>query len=110
MKPARKTVRRTRRTSDLPPKSEVVVAPADCTVRNIGVLRERLCEVSDNVRNITLDLRHLQRFDSATLQLLAAFTRDQGARGVNLLTCGTSAAWDEAATLLGLTATLAGGT
>jgi anti-anti-sigma regulatory factor len=78
-------------------------------VRNIGVLRERLCEVSDNVRNITLDLRHLQRFDSATLQLLAAFTRDQGARGANLLTCGTSAAWDEAAALLGLTATLAGG-
>jgi anti-anti-sigma regulatory factor len=108
MKPARKTVRRTRKASDLPPKSEIVAVPADCTVRNIGVLRERLCAVSDNVRNITLDLRHLQRFDSATLQLLAAFTRDQGARGTNVLTCGTSGAWDEAAALLGLTATLAG--
>jgi anti-anti-sigma regulatory factor len=108
MKPARKKVRRTRKASDLPPKSEVVVVPADCTVRNIGALRERLCEVSDNVRNITLDLRHLQRFDSATLQLLAAFTRDHGARGANLLTCGTPASWDEAAALLGLTATLTG--
>jgi anti-anti-sigma regulatory factor len=108
MKPARKKVRRTRRTSDLPPKSEVIVAPADCTVRHIGALRDRLCEVSDNVRNITLDLRDLQRFDSATLQLIAAFTRDQGARGTNLLTCGHCAAWDEAAALLGLTATLAG--
>jgi anti-anti-sigma regulatory factor len=108
MKPARKTVRRTRKSPDLPPKSEVVVVPADCTVRNIVALRERLCEVSDNVRNITLDLRHLQRFDSATLQLLAAFARDQAARGTNLLTCGASVAWDEAAALLGLTATLAG--
>ena len=108
MKPARKTVRRTRRTSDSPPRSEVVVVPADCTVRNIGALRERLCEVSESVRNITLDLRHLQRFDSATLQLIAAFTRDHGARGVNLLTCGTPSAWDETAALLGLTATLAG--
>jgi anti-anti-sigma regulatory factor len=108
MKPARKKVRRTRRASDLPPKSEVVVVPADCTVRHIDALRERLCEVSDNVRNITLDLRHLQRFDSATLQLIAAFTRDHGARGANLLTCGTPAAWDETAALLGLTATLTG--
>jgi anti-anti-sigma regulatory factor len=108
MKPARKKVRRTRRAADLPAKSEVVVVPADCTLRNIGALRERLCEVSENVRNITLDLRHLQRFDSATLQLIAAFTRDHGARGANLLTCGTPAAWDEAAALLGLTATLTG--
>ena len=108
MKPARKKVRRTRRASDLPAKSEVVVVPADCTLRNIGALRDRLCEVSENVRNITLDLRHLQRFDSATLQLIAAFTRDHGARGANLLTCGTPAAWDEAAALLGLTATLTG--
>jgi anti-anti-sigma regulatory factor len=108
MKPARKTVRRTRRTADSAPKSAVIVVPADCSVRNIGVLRERLCAVSENVRNITLDLRQLQRFDSATLQLIAAFTRDLSARGINLLTCGTSAAWDEAAALLGLTATLAG--
>jgi anti-anti-sigma regulatory factor len=108
MKSARKTVRRTRKASDSPPKSEVVVVPADCTVRNISALRERLCKVSDNVRNITLDLRDLQRFDSATLQLIAAFTRDHGARGTNLLTCGTPTAWDEAAALLGLTATLAG--
>ncbi|HEX3836848.1 MAG TPA: STAS domain-containing protein [Steroidobacteraceae bacterium] len=108
MKPARKTVRRTRKTSNLPPKSEVVVVPADCTVRNIGALRDRLCAVPDNVRNITLDLRHLQRFDSAALQLISAFTRDHSARGTNLLTCGTPAAWDEAAALLGLTATLAG--
>ena len=108
MKPARKTVRRTRKVSDLPPTSEVVVVPADCTVRNIGALRERLCEVSGNVRNVTLDLRHLQRFDSATLQLIAAFTRDHSARGATVLSCGTSAVWDETATLLGLTATLAG--
>jgi hypothetical protein len=40
--------------------------------------------------------------------LLAAFARDQAARGTNLLTCGASVAWDEAAALLGLTATLAG--
>jgi anti-anti-sigma regulatory factor len=108
MKPARKTVRRARRTSDLPPKSEVVVVPADCTVRNIDALQQRLWALTENVRNITLDLRQLQRFDSATLQLLAAFAREHSARGANLLTCGAPAAWNETAALLGLTATLAG--
>jgi anti-anti-sigma regulatory factor len=108
MKSARKTVRRTRKTSDSPTQSQVVVVPADCTVRNIGDLRARLGAVSHSVRNVTLDLRHLQRFDGATLQLIAAFTRDHAARGTNLLTCGTPAAWDEAAALLGLSATFAG--
>lgn len=110
MKPARKTVRRTRKTTDLPSQSQVVVVPADCTVRNIGELRSRLCAVSNSVRNVTLDLRHLQRFDGATLQLIAAFTRDHAARGTNLLTCGMPAAWDDAAALLGLSATFAGNT
>jgi anti-anti-sigma regulatory factor len=108
MKPARKTVRRTRKTSGLPPRSEVIALAADCTVRHIGALQEQLCAVREDVRNITLDLRRLQRFDTATLQLIAAFARDQAARGTNLLTCGNRAAWDEAADLLGLTATLSG--
>jgi anti-anti-sigma regulatory factor len=108
MKPPRKTVRRTRKTSDSLPRSEVVAVPADCTVRNIGALRDQLCGVGKDVRNITLDLRRLERFDTATLQLLAAFARDQAACGINLLTCGNRPAWDEAAELLGLTATLSG--
>jgi anti-anti-sigma regulatory factor len=108
MKPPRKTVRRTSKTSDPLPRSEVVAVPADCTVRNIGALRDQLCGVAKDVRNITLDLRRLERFDTATLQLLAAFARDQAARGINLLTCGNRPAWDEAAELLGLTATLGG--
>jgi anti-anti-sigma regulatory factor len=108
MKSARKTVRRARSRSDLTPKSEVIALPADCTLRNIGALRDRLCEVAADVNNVTLDLRQLERFDTATLQLVAAFARDQVRRGTNLLTCGNRPAWDEAAELLGLTATLAG--
>jgi anti-anti-sigma regulatory factor len=108
MKAARKTVRRARRSTDTTPRSEVIALPADCTLRNLGALRERLCEITEDVRNVTLDLRQLERFDTATLQLIAAFTRDQGARGANVLTCGNRPAWDEAAQLLGLTATLAG--
>ena len=110
MKPARKSAPRRRRSPEPQPqpKSEVIELPADCTARQIGVLHERLCAVAADVRNITLDLRRLERFDTTTLQLIAAFTRDQSARGANVLTCGNRPAWDEAAVLLGLSATLAG--
>jgi anti-anti-sigma regulatory factor len=108
MNSPRKTARRSRRPSDPTSRSEVIALPADCTLRNIGALRDRLCEIAVDVSNITLDLRRLERFDTATLQLVAAFARDHTARGTNLLTCGNRPAWDEAAELLGLTATLAG--
>ncbi len=107
MKAVRKTVRRTSKTPDPAPRSDVIALHADCTLRKIDALRDQLCAVRDDVRNITLDLRQLERFDTATLQLLAAFARDQVARGANLLICGNRPAWDEAAELLGLTATLA---
>jgi anti-anti-sigma regulatory factor len=106
MKPARKTVRRTSKTPEPEARSEVIALHADCTLRKIGALRDQLCGVHADVRNITLDLRQLERFDTATLQLIAAFARDQLARGANLLICGNRPAWDESAELLGLTATL----
>ena len=108
MKATRKPARRSRRTSEPTPRSEVIELPPDCTLRKISALRDRLCAVPADVTNITLDLRRLERFDTATLQLAAAFTRDQARRGTNVLTCGTRPVWDEAAELLGLTATLAG--
>jgi anti-anti-sigma regulatory factor len=108
MNPPRKKARRPHKPADPAPRSEVIALPADCTLRNIGTLRDRLCEVATDVNNITLDLRRLERFDTATLQLVAAFARDQAARGTNLMICGNRPAWDEAAALLGLTATLAG--
>jgi anti-anti-sigma regulatory factor len=108
MNPARQLARPGGGSDDSPPRSEVIELPVDCTLRHIGALKERLCGVSDEVQNITLDLRRLERFDTATLQLIAAFVRDHAARGANLLTCGNRPAWDEAAELLGLSATLAG--
>ncbi len=107
MKPARKTARRTSKAPAPQPRSEVIALPADCSLRKIHALREQLCGIRADVTNITLDLRELERFDTATLQLVAAFVRDQAARGTNVLTCGNRPAWDEAAELLGLTATLA---
>jgi anti-anti-sigma regulatory factor len=104
----RKKAPRPRKPVDPTPRSEVIALPADCTLRNIGALRDRLCEVAADVNNITLDLRRVERFDTSTLQLVAAFARDHVARGTNLLTCGNRPAWDEAAGLLGLTAILAG--
>ena len=108
MNPARKLAHPGGGTDDSAPRSEVIELPVDCTLRHIIALKERLCGVSDEVQNITLDLRRVERFDTATLQLIAAFVRDHAARGANLLTCGNRPAWDEAAELLGLSATLAG--
>ena len=95
-------------TEEPPARSEVIELPVDCTLRHIGALKQRLSGVADDVQNITLDLRRLERFDTATLQLIAAFARDHAARGTNLLTCGNRPSWDEAAGLLGLSAILAG--
>jgi anti-anti-sigma regulatory factor len=89
--------------------SVVVELPVDCTLRHISSLEERLRAVAGGVRAIILDLRRLERFDTATLQLITAFTRAQATAGVDVLLCGNSPAWDEAAKLLGLSATLAGG-
>ena len=95
-------------TEEPPARSEVIELPVDCTLRHIGALKQRLSGVADDVQNITLDLRRVERFDTATLQLIAAFARDHAARGANLLTCGNRPSWDEAAGLLGLSAILAG--
>jgi anti-anti-sigma regulatory factor len=108
MNPAPKLARLGGGIDDPPVRSEVIELPVDCTLRHISALKERLCGVADDVQNITLDLRRLERFDTATLQLIAAFARDHAARGANLLTCGNRPPWDEAAELLGLSATLAG--
>jgi len=91
-------------------QSEVIELPSDCSLRNLGSLRDRLCNVAADVRTITLDLRRVDRFDTATLQLIAAYCRDRAARGARVLTFGSRPAWDEAAALLGLTTALAGGT
>jgi anti-anti-sigma regulatory factor len=109
MDPVRKLAPPGGSTDDPPPGSQVVVLPVDCTVHNISLLRERLCGVAADARDITLDLRQVEQFDTSTLQLLTAFARDRAARGAHLLTCGARPEWDEAVQLLGLTATLAGG-
>ncbi len=108
MNSTRNLAHRTGDADGLPPRSEVIVLPVDCSLRNIGALQNQLRGLAEDVHNITLDLRGVERFDTATLQLIAAFARDHTARGANLLTCVNRPAWDEAARLLGLTATLAG--
>lgn len=110
MNPAPKMARPDGGTNGSARRSEVIELPVDCTLRHISALQERLCNVAEDVQSITLDLRRLERFDTATLQLVAAFARDQAARGADVLTCGNRTAWDEAAALLGLAATLAGST
>jgi anti-anti-sigma regulatory factor len=93
-----------------PARSPVIVLPVDCSVRNITALREQLCSAdTEGGSHLTLDLDQVERFDTATLQLIAAFARDGAARGVSVLTRGARPAWDEAADLLGLTAALNGG-
>ncbi len=93
-----------------PARSPVILLPVDCSVRNITALRDQLCSAgNEGAPDLTLDLQQVERFDTATLQLIAAFARDRAARGMRLVTRGARPAWDEAADLLGLTAALNGG-
>ncbi len=92
-----------------PARSPVIVLPVDCSVRNITALRLQLCAAGDAEPHVTLDLHQVERFDTATLQLIAAFALDRAARGMQLLIRGARPAWDEAADLLGLAAVRNGG-
>jgi anti-anti-sigma regulatory factor len=92
-----------------PARSPVILLPVDCSVRNITALRLQLCTAGDAEPHVTLDLHRVEKFDAATLQLIAAFARDRAARGMQLLIRGARPAWDEAADMLGLAPALDGG-
>jgi len=62
----------------------------------------RLTALLKSVRPVTLDVGAVRRIDTASMQLLAAFTRDRHSSGLGVSTLGDSPVFDEAVRLLGL--------
>ncbi len=75
---------------------------AECTVAAADSLKSQLVGKLDESAPVILDVRALQRIDTAALQLLAAFVRDRRAAGRAVEWHGRAAALDSAAALLGL--------
>jgi ABC-type transporter Mla MlaB component len=85
---------------------DLIELPAECTVEDAGLLKERLMQVLGFPQTVTLDCSAVQRIDTATLQMLVAFARDRRAEGLPVDLSGDGAAFKNAASLLGLSSLL----
>jgi anti-anti-sigma regulatory factor len=85
---------------------DLVELPAECTTADAGALKDRLMKLIAHPGAVTLDRGSVQRVDTATLQMLAAFVRDRRAEGLAVEWSGEAAAFKNAASTLGLSSLL----
>jgi anti-anti-sigma regulatory factor len=85
---------------------DYVELPAECTTADAGALKDRLMKLIAHPGAVTLDRGAVQRVDTATLQMLAAFVRDRRAEGLAVEWSGEGAAFKNAASTLGLSSLL----
>lgn len=83
-----------------------VALPADCVVAAAADLRTALLKRLSDAGNVQIDARAVQRVDTASLQVLAAFTRDRLADGLAVEWLEVPACVTDAAKLLDLTTAL----
>jgi anti-anti-sigma regulatory factor len=82
--------------------ASLVKLPSVCTVKDAANLKDALCKVLEEVAEVTVDIRAVERVDTAIFQLLYAFFRDRAARNLGVAWLGSPPALIDAATLLGL--------
>jgi len=80
---------------------------ASCTVRDCIALKSALLDMLMDPQPVTIDVRAVERIDTAALQLLCAFVRDRKAAGGQVLWAGSTESFSEAIRLLGLQKALA---
>jgi ABC-type transporter Mla MlaB component len=80
----------------------VVALSSNCSLKDAAELKTALCKVLDEPAAVTLDVRSVERIDTATVQLLCAFVRDRGAQGRAVAWLGEPEAIAEAVRLLGV--------
>lgn len=84
-----------------------VVLASNCSVKDAAELKQSLCKLAEESDAVHIDVRSLERLDTATMQLLCAFVRDRLARNLKVEWQGDSPALHEAARLLGVAELLA---
>ena len=105
-KAARKTGNTRRTAKAVAPKRKTVQPvslPSECVIACAADLRTALLKRVSDSGNVQLDASAVQRVDTASLQVLAAFVRDRRAGSLPLEWLGVPACLLEAATLLDLT-------
>lgn len=89
------------------PSGSVVVLASNCGVRDAARLKQTLCGHEHENSPVAVDVRSLERIDTATIQVLCAFVRDRAARQQKVEWLGSSQALKDAARLLGVAGMLA---
>lgn len=84
----------------------MIVLASHCGVKDAQALKDSLCRHAREDAPVTVDVRAVERVDTAALQLLCAFVRERAARQQKVEWLGESRALNEAARLLGLTSML----
>lgn len=84
----------------------VIELAANCSVKDAVALKISLCAVAQDSAALTVDVRSLERIDTATMQLLCALVRDRSARNQRVTWLGDSPVLQDAARLLGVRALL----
>ena len=79
---------------------------SDCTMRTISDLHQELIQRLSGAGPVPVDRSGVQRPSTALLQLLVAFVRDLRSQSRSVEWRGEGAAFDRAATSLGLCASL----
>jgi ABC-type transporter Mla MlaB component len=79
---------------------------SSCTVRDSVALRQALLGLIDEPAPVTLDVRAVERVDTAAMQVLCAFVRDRSAAGRAVSWLGAPEPLIEAIGLLGMSQTL----
>jgi ABC-type transporter Mla MlaB component len=86
--------------------SGVFALAADCTIAHIAPLRAGLAKLLKRPSAVTLDVNAVQRIDTASMQLVAAFVRERESHGRQVEWRGAAPVFGSAARLLGLAPTL----
>ena len=89
-----------------PAGDAIIVLAANCSVKDAAALKTSLCAVAKDSAPVTVDVRSLERIDTATMQLLCALVHDRGSRNQSVKWLGESQALQDAARLLGVRALL----
>jgi phospholipid transport system transporter-binding protein len=106
-KTSKSVSRKPARSAAAPKKlSGQVALPAECVIASVDDLKADLLTRLTFDSSVTIDAAAVQRIDTASLQLLAAFARDRRAAGLPFEWTGVPASVTEAANLLNLTDTL----
>jgi anti-anti-sigma regulatory factor len=81
---------------------DMLSLPSSCTVRESAALKVELLTLFDSDANVTLDIRAVERVDTAVLQLLLSFVRDRAQVGRVTNWVGLPECINEAVAVLGL--------